>query len=156
MPKLDLSIPAPELEAYLTEQRTVRLATVSPDGRPQVVPLWFVWLDGAVFLNSTRGNVTIRNLERRPVATGVVDDGLDYAELRGVVLEGRVDWADDDPRLEVVKDRWSRKYLGGNPIPYDRWRGRVWFRLVPDRVSSWDFRRIPQAKAKARSEEGSS
>jgi nitroimidazol reductase NimA-like FMN-containing flavoprotein (pyridoxamine 5'-phosphate oxidase superfamily) len=150
MAKLDLSMTPRELEAYLEAGRTVRLATVGPDDRPHVVPLWFVWLDGVAYLNSTRGNLTLRNLERNPVATGSIDDGDAYEELRGVLLSGPVQEAGDDPRVEEVARRWSQKYLGGNPVPYGRWRNRVWLRLRPDRVTSWDFRKIPEARARAR------
>jgi nitroimidazol reductase NimA-like FMN-containing flavoprotein (pyridoxamine 5'-phosphate oxidase superfamily) len=149
VPKLDLSLSADEQEAFLVSQRTIRLATAA-GGRPQVVPLWYVWLDGALFLNSTLGNVTVRNLQRNPEASGVVDDGDSYEELRGVILRGRVEMADDDARVPEVKERWSTKYMGGNPVPYDRWRGRIWMRLTPEGITSWDFRKIPEARARAR------
>ncbi len=153
---LDLSLPPLELDAFLRSQGTARVATVDELGEPQVVPLWFVWFDGELFLNSTRGNVTVRNaLATDARVAAVIDDGATYAELRGVVLRGTVREAGNDPRLSDVDAEWSRKYLGGNPTPYGRWRNRVWLRLTPDHVSSWDFRRIPEAKARARAAEGS-
>jgi nitroimidazol reductase NimA-like FMN-containing flavoprotein (pyridoxamine 5'-phosphate oxidase superfamily) len=151
--RLDLSLTDEEVHAYLSTQRTIRLATCGPRG-PQVVPLWFVWVDRTLFMNSTLGNVTIENLRRDPTATGTVDDGETYDELRGVLVQGRVGWADRDPRLDTVKETWSGKYMGGNPVPYDRWRNRVWFLLAPDSITSWDFRKIPEAKAKARQRGG--
>ncbi|MBI4261381.1 MAG: pyridoxamine 5'-phosphate oxidase family protein, partial [Actinobacteria bacterium] len=39
------------MDAYLDDQPTVRLATVGPDGAPHVVPLWFAWVDGTLFVN---------------------------------------------------------------------------------------------------------
>jgi len=156
MAALDLSLSPPELDDFLRSQRTIRVATVDGTGKPQVVPLWFVWFDGELFLNSTRGNVTVANAlaPGAPVAA-VIDDGESYEELRGVLVRGTVHEAGDDPRLVEVDAGWSRKYLGGNPTPYSRWRDRVWLRLTPDHVSSWDFRKIPGAKARARAAEGS-
>jgi hypothetical protein len=148
--KLDTSLTNDELEAYLTAQRTIRLATVSPGGEPNVIPLWFVWLDGAVFMNTTLGNVTVANLEANPAAAGVVDDGDGYGELRGAVLRGHVLRAEGDQRLGAVRERWSQKYLFGNPVPFDRWSDRVWLRLVPSDIASWDFRKIPEARARAK------
>jgi len=149
--KLDLSLTAEELDAFLSSQRTVRLATADAGARPHVVPLWFVWVDGTLFMNSTLGNLTIRNLQANPRATGSIDDGAVYEELRGVLVNGPVEWADGDPRLEEVSRIWSEKYMGGSPLPYGRWRNRVWFRLRPERIASWDFRKIPAAKAATRS-----
>jgi len=146
--KLDLSLTNTELEGYLRDQRTIRVATVGADGTPHVVPLWFVWHDGAAFLNSTLGNPAVENMLRTGRAAGVIDDGEAYDALRGVVLTGRVERAEDDPRLPDVEGRWSRKYLGGNEPPYRRWHDRLWLRLVPERTASWDFRKIPEAKAR--------
>jgi nitroimidazol reductase NimA-like FMN-containing flavoprotein (pyridoxamine 5'-phosphate oxidase superfamily) len=152
--KLDLSLGEQELDDFLRTQRTLRLATTGPGGDPQVIPLWFVWFDGQVFMNSTRGNVSVRNLDADPRAAGVIDDGETYDSFRGVLLRGRISPADDDQRIGDVESTWSRKYLGGNPIPYRRWRNRVWLRLAPDRISSWDFRKIQDAKARARGAQG--
>jgi nitroimidazol reductase NimA-like FMN-containing flavoprotein (pyridoxamine 5'-phosphate oxidase superfamily) len=148
--KLDLSLSDAELYEFLAERRTVRLATSGPDGLPHVVPLWYVWFDGTMFMNSTLGNVTVRNLKSNPRGAGIVDDGETYEELRGVLLHGTVEPADEDARLVQVADLWSRKYMSGGPLPYGGWRNRVWLRLVPDRVKSWDFSKIPEAKAGAR------
>ena len=147
MTKMDLSLSADELDRFLAEQRTVRLATASPDSRPHVVPLWFVWVDGTMFMNSTLGNLTIRNIQKNPIATGSIDDGFAYNELKGVLVQGRVEWAEQAPRLETVMHRWSEKYMGGNPLPYNKWKKRVWLRLVPQQLTSWDFGKIEERKA---------
>ncbi len=147
MAKLEISLTRDELDAFLAEQRIARVATVGAGG-PHVVPLWFVWFDRAVFLNTTTGNRTVVNLDGDPRAAATVDDGSDYDTLRGVVLRGRALRAEGDPRLGDVQRRWSTKYLHGNPLPYELWKGRIWLRLDPDEVASWDFRKIPEAKAR--------
>ncbi|HEX9312771.1 MAG TPA: pyridoxamine 5'-phosphate oxidase family protein [Actinomycetota bacterium] len=149
MRKLDLSLAPDELDGYLRSQSTVRLATINADGTPHVVPLWFVWLDGTAFMNSTLGNRTLRNLDRDPLATACVDDGTTYDDLRGVLLHGPVERAENDPRIADVEHRWSEKYLAGNPVPFQHWKNRVWLQMTPERITSWDFRKIPEARAKA-------
>jgi hypothetical protein len=155
--RLDISLVPEELEEYLSTQRTARIATADAEGTPHAIPLWFVWLEGSVFLNSTLGNMTVDNLTRSGKATAVMDDGEAYDTLRGVVLTSRAQRADDDPRIPEVDRLWSEKYLGGNPVPYGAWRNRAWFRLDPQTTASWDFSKIPEAKARraaARAEEG--
>jgi nitroimidazol reductase NimA-like FMN-containing flavoprotein (pyridoxamine 5'-phosphate oxidase superfamily) len=147
--KLDLSLTDGELAAFLAEQRTVRVATVRPDGAPHVVPLWFVWQGGALYLNSTLGNPTVENMLRTGIASAVIDDGETYDVLRGVVLTGRVDRLGDEAPAEVERT-WSGKYLGGGELPYRRWRDRTWLRLDPERAASWDFRKIPEARRRAK------
>lgn len=143
--KLDIALTDDELDAFLASAHTVRVATADPAGTPHVVPLWFVWHEGAMYLNSTLGNVTVENMLRSGKATAVVDAGEAYDELRGVTIAGRVErlggFAPDE-----VERAWSDKYLGGNEPPYRRWKNRSWFRLYPERIASWDFRKIPEAR----------
>jgi hypothetical protein len=146
--ELDLSLTPEQLEPYLRSQRTARVATTGAGGSPHVIPLWFVWHDGTLFLNSTLGNPTVENMLRSGRAAAVIDDGDEYDVLRGVTLSGRVEQAGGDLRLPRVEREWSEKYLGGEEVPYRRWRNRVWLRLVPERIASWDFRKIPEAKAR--------
>ena len=155
MAVLDLSLSPQELDEFLRSQRTIRVATVDGTGEPQVIPLWFLWFDGELFLNSTRRNVTVENaLAPAARVAAVVDDGETYEALRGVLVRGTVHEAGEDPRLAQVDAGWSEKYLGGKPTLYSRWRDRVWLRLTPDHVSSWDFRKIPEARARVRAGEG--
>lgn len=151
MPKRDIALTDGELDVFLSEQRTVRVATAGPAG-PQVVPLWFVWFDGSMYMNTTLGNLTVVNLADDPRAAATVDDGFDYDTLRGAVLRGPVAVGADDPRLDEVRGRWSEKYLNGNPVPFDRWKNRVWLRLDPREVASWDFRKIPSARSRREAE----
>jgi nitroimidazol reductase NimA-like FMN-containing flavoprotein (pyridoxamine 5'-phosphate oxidase superfamily) len=146
--RLDVSLSQEELDAFLGSQRTVRLATVGPDGVPNVIPLWFVWTEGAMFVNTTRGNRSVRNLEANPMGAATVDDGEQYEELRGVVLRGRVEEADGDRRLDRARTAFAEKYFGGGSPHFERWKNRFFLRLEPDHVSSWDFRKIPEALAK--------
>ena len=148
MARLDLSLSPQELDDYLTVQRTARVATLGPDGRPHVIPLWFVWVEGALFVNTTRGNRSVKNLEGNPAAAATIDDGETYDALRGVTMAGEMREADDDPRLDAVVAAFSRKYFAGNAPHFAAWRNRFFLKLVPDRISSWDFRKIPEARAR--------
>src|SRR5687767_13009348 len=111
VPRSALRLSAEELDEFLGAARTLRLATVGDDGVPHVVPLWFVWHDGAIWLNSltkSRRHTHLRS--GRPVGL-VVDDGQRYDELRGVRMSGRPAVADADDAAPVVR-LFARKYFG--------------------------------------------
>src|ERR687889_2290982 len=80
-----------ELRDFLAEQKIVSVATLGPNGRPHLVPLWYVPegddLIGWTYAKSQKA----KNLERDPHATLQVEDGVEYQELRGVMLECDVD-----------------------------------------------------------------
>jgi PPOX class probable F420-dependent enzyme len=148
MARLDVSLSGQEIDAYLRDRRTARVATVGPDGTPHVIPLWFVWVDGALYVNTTRGNRSVRNLEHDPRASVSVDDGELYDELRGVTMAGTMRDASGDRQLDDVVSAFAEKYFGGNDPHFTRWRNRFFLKLVPEHVASWDFRKIPDARAR--------
>jgi hypothetical protein len=135
-----------ELDAYLGAARTCRVGTVGPDGAPHVSPLWFVWDGHALWLTSIVASQRWANLLRDQRVSVVVDGGDDYLELHGVELLGRVEFVGDAPRgsepndeLADPEQRFADKYARGV------WRsdGRhAWVRLVPDKIVSWDFRKL--------------
>jgi hypothetical protein len=130
-----------ELTAFLEEERTLRLATIDEDGWPAVVPLWFVWWQGEVWIwNLTRSKRT-RRLHEGTRCAFTVDAGVEYVELRGV--SGRVDHThvpDDEVPVEV-RLAFARKYLGSDE-PLEPADHHQWFRLTPRSLNSWDFRKL--------------
>jgi nitroimidazol reductase NimA-like FMN-containing flavoprotein (pyridoxamine 5'-phosphate oxidase superfamily) len=142
VPRDQLRMTAEELDGYLGTQRTLRLATVGDDGVPHVVPLWFAWHDGSIWLNSLRKTRRHRHLlTGRPVGL-VVDDGDTYGELRGVRMSGRpVAVDDEDPvRIEAYR-QFAQKYFAVDELPNQRSYQTI--RVTPDELASWDFRKIP-------------
>ncbi|MGH8981275.1 MAG: PPOX class F420-dependent oxidoreductase [Acidimicrobiales bacterium] len=94
------------------------LATLDPDGRPQVTPLW-VEMDGDdVLVNTARGRVKARNFEQDPrVGICIVDPESPYGgcvALQGTVVEATTDGADDHI------DRLAYKYHGVDKYPNRR------------------------------------
>lgn len=136
-----------EVDAFLADQRTCRVATVTAAG-PHVAPLWFFWDGQALWLNSVVASQRWADLQRDPRVAIVVDDGHDYRELRGVEIRGRVEVVGEVPRIGAPDDRLVEPELGFHakyrdpqtPVPHD---GRhAWLRVVPDKITSWDFRKL--------------
>ncbi|MGW7467392.1 pyridoxamine 5'-phosphate oxidase family protein [Streptomyces xantholiticus] len=137
-----------ERDAFLTEQRTCRVATVSPDGRPHVSALWFVWDGTSLWLYSLTRSRRWAELRRDPRIAVVVDDGEEYGELRGVELSGTAVFVgeaprtgEDCPELTLPEALFAAKNFQVAAMPHD---GRhAWLRLTPDAIASWDFRKLP-------------
>jgi PPOX class probable F420-dependent enzyme len=135
-----------EADAFLAAERTCRVATVGADGSPHVAPLWFVWDGTALWLNSIVKSQRWADLVRDPRVGVVIDAGEDYMALRGIELSGRAEIVGDVPRTDtpdaMVADAermFAEKYTGGAFAPDGR---HAWMRIVPDRVVSWDFRKL--------------
>ncbi len=141
LPRSVLRMTDDELESFLQRERTVRLGTVSPDGDPHVAPLWFVWDDGTMFFNSLKRSRRARDLQRGSRVAACLDGGHDYVELHGAVLYGTLEPVPDTTR---VRELFGEKYWNGMEIP--EVKSHTWFALRPDRIVSWDFKKIPQGR----------
>lgn len=136
-----------ELDAFLTEQRTCRVATVSADGMPHVSPLWFVWDGTALWLYSLARSRRWADLRADGRVAVAVDAGEEYGELHGVELSGRIEFVGESPRtgepcpeLVAVEKLFARKNFAMEEMFHD---GRhAWARLIPDKIASWDFRKL--------------
>ena len=135
-----------ELDAFLTAERTCRVATVSAQG-PHNTPLWFVWDGTAMWLTSIVKSQRWTDLQRDPRVAVLIDAGEAYDELRGAELRGKVEILGEVPRTGAPNPQlaepellMARKYFGGDTFYYD---GRhAWLRLVPEKITSWDFRKL--------------
>lgn len=140
-----IAMTSDEVDAFLAEQRTCRVATVGRTG-PHATPLWFVWHEGALWLTSLARSQRWADLQTDPRIAVVVDAGEQYQELRGVELRGRVEVVGEVPRtgepvpeLDGPEQAFADRYTGGT-MHHD---GRhAWLRLVPEKITSWDFRKL--------------
>lgn len=90
------------------------LATVMPDGSPQVTPVWVDYDGTHVLVNSARGRRKDKNMESNPaVSLSIVDpdNPYRYLEVRGRVTEITEDGADEHI------DKMAKKYMGVDSYP---------------------------------------
>jgi PPOX class probable F420-dependent enzyme len=128
-------MPAPIPEKFLDlfgKRAFANLATLMPDGKPQVTPVWCDLEDGHVRINSARGRQKDRNMRRDSrVAMAIQDpdNPYRYLEIRGHVVDITEEGADKHI------DSLAKKYLGVDKYP-NRQPGevRVIYKVVPDRV----------------------
>src|SRR3954451_23472944 len=78
-----------ELRGLLDEERVAVVSSLGPRGWPHSMPLWFVPRDGVVWIWTYAKSQKVRNLERDPRATVLVEAGRSYEELRGAMVESK-------------------------------------------------------------------
>ena len=128
------------------------LVTLNPDGSPQVTLVW-IGLDGdEIVAAHLPRNQKVRNIERDPRGSILIEDGVDYDKLRGVFVRGRFEIIDDQELCYRIALASAQKYQGlseeqaGTALRYYI-RKRVAVVFHPGKVSSWDHRKTAEASA---------
>ena len=129
-----MSQAVPEKYLDLFKKRAfASLATVMPDGRPQVTPVWCDWDGEHVLFNSAKGRQKDRNVRRDPrVSLALMDpeNPYRYLEIRGTVVEITEDGAADHI------DKMAKKYLDVDKYPYAQaGEVRVIYKIKPEHTT---------------------
>src|SRR5262245_36742307 len=128
----------PESHADLLKTDVASLATIGPDGFPQVTAIWFLHDDGTIKVSLNGARQKTRNLLARPeVALFILDrsNPMRYLEIRA-----RAE-AQPDPDYAFA-DRVGKKYGGVNLRNMDRaGESRVVVSLHPVKVNAVDMSR---------------
>ncbi len=125
------TIPASHAD-LLTKPAFANLATLNPDGSPQVTPVWVDFDGSHVIVNTARGRVKAKNLAREPrVALSIADPANPYRYLG---IQGRVvEMTEKGGDAHI--DKMAKKYLGKESYP-GRKAGevRIVVKIEPDKV----------------------
>lgn len=136
-----------EQVAFLHEQRSSTLGTVGPQGQIHLVGMWYAVKDDHIWFETKRKAQKAVNLRRDPRCSFLVEAGHTYDQLRGVAIEGRgVVIEDEDVVWEVCVNIFER-YHGPyseevRPFVEFMAHNRAAIRLDPDRMRSWDHRKL--------------
>jgi PPOX class probable F420-dependent enzyme len=124
-------IPA-EAKHLLSGKHFAHVATLMPDGSPQVSPVWVDIEDGLVLFNTAEGRLKPENLRRDPrVAISITDDENPYENvlIRGKAVELTHDGADEHI------DALANRYMGVDEYPLRQpGEERVIVKIEPDKV----------------------
>jgi PPOX class probable F420-dependent enzyme len=142
---------SPEEQRELLEsERVAVVASQGPRGWPHVMPLWYVLRTGSIWVWTYAKSQKVRNLERDPRATVLVETGVEYSELRGVQIEAEaILHRDIDTVFEFAKELTVRYAEGIESVEGDAAEGlkaqapkRVAIEFEPRRVATWDHRKL--------------
>ena len=132
-----------ELRDFLDEEKVVTCATIGPNRRPHLVPLWYVVDDGGLRGWTYAKSQKAKNLERDPHATLQIEAGVAYEELRGVMMECDV---------ELVRDNVAdfgvalfERYAPGVDVSEmiaEQAPKRVGLTFIPTRTVTWDHTKL--------------
>ncbi len=127
-------IPEKYRDLLTTKKAFASLATIMPNGSPQVTPVWFDYVDGVVRVNSAKGRTKTRNMKQgAPVALVILDPDNPY---RYIQIRGRVRRVVEEGADRHI-DLLAQKYLGKDKYPWARpGEVRVMFEIEPRAINA--------------------
>jgi PPOX class probable F420-dependent enzyme len=128
------------IQGFLASKEVVVLSTVQRSGAPLAMPMWFLHMPEALYMISVDRLQKVRNLRRDPRVCVVAESGARGSAIRGVAVQGHVEFVEGVEQRRPIVERLLQKYdpdlarlWGGPTMPSDR----VLFRIVPEKVRSW-------------------
>ncbi len=144
-----------EIRRYLQGARAMTLVTNGRRGHPHPMPMFYgLDADLTVRFSTYGASQKVRNIERDPRVSLLVDSGDTYGELRGVMIEGHAEIVHDlEATVATMIEAMGR---AGEPLPpadqlsadvKQQMAGkRVLIRVRPERFISWDHAKLAAAK----------
>jgi PPOX class probable F420-dependent enzyme len=142
---------SPDEQRELVEtERVVIVSSVGPRGWPHSMPLWYVPRDGGLWIWTYAKSQKVRNLERDPRATLLVETGYEYTELRGVMIEAEAEIHRDLETVSEFGKQLTVRYSEGiESVEGDAAAAlqaqaakRVAIHFHPRRTATWDHRKL--------------
>jgi len=139
-----------ELLELLEGERIAIISSHGPRGWPHSMPMWFVPRVGEVWIWTYAKSQKVRNLERDPRATVLVETGREYGELRGAMIEAEAEIHRDAGTVLGFAEELTLRYAEGiSSVEGDAKAAleaqapkRVAIHFKPVRTASWDHRQL--------------
>lgn len=137
-----------ERQTYVPTAQTIHLCSNGPDGYPHIVPMWFA-ADGdqTVWMTTFRKSQKVLNLRRNPKVALLVESGVTYDALKGVLIRGDAEIIDDADTVVGILKRIHAKTAGSFPEGIDdalraQATKRVAIKVTTKRLASWDHSKL--------------
>jgi PPOX class probable F420-dependent enzyme len=138
-----------EVEEFLGASMKVQVASIGPDGMPHLTTLFYVVHDGRIAFWTYATSQKVKNLERDPRISCLVETGTDYFELAGVSMQGEAEIVRDKDRIREIGTAVTHAMsagadLGdlGRDIVEKQVQKRVAILVTPTKVASWDHSKM--------------
>lgn len=129
-----------QVERFLKTQQTMRLATVGGDGTPHVVPVWYMYENGAFYVGTHTRTAKARNVDKTGCAAFCIDVGVHSPDIFGVSGHGKASLLRDD--VAAIASRILSRYYDtmDDPAAQELLADTdCIIRITPDSMASWSY-----------------
>jgi PPOX class probable F420-dependent enzyme len=139
-----------EQRELIESERIAVIGSFGPRGWPHLMPLWYVPREGEIWIYTYAKSQKVRNLERDPRATVLIETGHEYTELRGLMIEAEAEIQRDIEAVFPLAEQLTLRYADGiDSLEGDAREAlkaqaakRVAVRFQALRTATWDHRKL--------------
>jgi hypothetical protein len=132
-----------EVRSFLAAGSKLQVATVGPDGTPHLTTLFYVLRDDRLAFWTYGTSQKVRNLERDPRLTCLVENGTAYDELRGVMMKCACAIHREPEIVAGVGTELGARYgTGAYEVTTAQAAKRVALQFIVSQTASWDHRKL--------------
>jgi PPOX class probable F420-dependent enzyme len=148
--RAEIQLSPDDQRKLLESERVVVVGSFGPRGWPHLMPLWYVPRDGVIWIWTYAKSQKVRNLERDPRATLLIETGGDYGELRGVMIEAEAQVHRDLDTITAFAEELTVRYAEGiesvegdaKEMLKSQAAKRVAISFDARRTATWDHRKL--------------
>lgn len=136
-----------EAWTFVEAQKSIQVATINKDGSVHLTVLWFAIVDGKIVLETFTKSQKVKNLERDPRITVLLEDGDVYEKLRGVSFKGRAELCRDLERVHELhmavlrrNSEYDEKTLEAATASMAAKKTAII--IHPEKIVSWDHTKL--------------
>ncbi|MGH2598223.1 MAG: pyridoxamine 5'-phosphate oxidase family protein [Dehalococcoidia bacterium] len=118
------------------------LTTIGGDGYPHSVPLGYLRLEDGIYIGSRTTTQRLKNVERNPKVSLMVESGSTMADIKGVIIQGDATIIrEPDEVLRLLREAGRRRGTPEDQLPTEPRPDVAYIRVTPRKVTSWDYSR---------------
>jgi len=136
-----------EIRQFISEQKSLQVATLNQDGSVHLSTLWFGVIDDEIVFETYTKSQKILNLQRDPRIAVLLEDGVEYDKLRGVTINGTGQLHTDPAEVQkyagaVIARNHGLSSDDANQAAAALAAKRTAVVVKPDKIVSWDHTKL--------------
>lgn len=140
---MPVSLTKEEAHAFLDSRPGwLVLTTIGRDGYPHTVPVGYFRLGDEIYTGGRAGTQRVKNIERNPKVTALIESGKTMQEIKGLMVQGEAEIVTEPEEvLRLMREAGRQRGTPDDQLPTEPRPGVSYIRIRPRRYVSWDYSR---------------
>ena len=129
-------------DKFLKEQKILRLCTIDTNNFPHIVPVWFMFSEGKIYIGTDTKSQKIKNLKKNNHVSFCVDVGVNSPDIYGVMGQGIANIILEIPKMKTIAKKILLRYFktlenkSAKQLLEDT---DCVIEIIPEKFSTWNY-----------------